>query len=97
MNILFEVTDKTGRKIRLTKEQWSKIRKKHPEVEHEDLLKETIEKPTKITHHSFDETMYKFYKHYKNKPYPEKFLMVLVKYLNGDGFVVTSYYMDKIG
>ncbi|MEK6844387.1 MAG: hypothetical protein AABX83_03075 [Nanoarchaeota archaeon] len=97
MENIFEITDKTGRKIRLTKEQWSKIRKKHPEVEHEDLVKETIEKPTKVTYHSFDETMHKFYRYYKNRPYPEKFLMVLVKYLNGNGFVVTSYYMDKIG
>jgi len=48
MNIIFETIDKTGRKIILTKEQWSKIRKKHPEVEHEDLLKETIENPTKL-------------------------------------------------
>jgi len=96
MNIIFEVIDKSGRKIRLTKEQWSKIRKKHPEVENEELIKETLEKPTKITYHSYDETAYKYYKHYKNRPYPENFLMVLVKYLNGDAFVVTTYFMDKI-
>ena len=31
--MIFEVIEKTGRKIRLTNEQWSHIRKKHPEVE----------------------------------------------------------------
>ena len=41
MNLIFEVVDKRGKKVRLTKEQWSKIRKKHPEVENEELLKET--------------------------------------------------------
>ena len=95
MNI-FEIVDKSGRKIRLTKEQWSKIRKKHPEIEHEELIKETLEKPTKITSHSYDETVYKFYKYYKNRKHPEKFVMVLVKYLNGDGFVITAHCMDKI-
>ena len=97
MKIIFEVIDQSGRKIRLTKEQWLKIRKKHPEVEHEDLIKQTLEKPTKITYHSYDETAYKFYKHDKKRLYPKKFLMVLVKYLNGDGFVITAYYIDKIG
>ncbi|MDO8459933.1 MAG: hypothetical protein Q7S74_02385 [Nanoarchaeota archaeon] len=96
MNIIFEVIDKSGRKIRLTKEQWSKIRKKHPEVENEELIKEALEKPTKIIYHNYDESVYKYYKHYKNRSYPENFLMVLVKYLNGDGFIVTSYFMDKI-
>src|SRR3989344_5745168 len=97
MNIIFEVVDKRGKKIRLTREQWSKIRKKHPEVENEELIKETLEKPIKIMHHSYDESVYKFYKYYRNRPYPENFLMVLIKYLNGDGFVITAYYMDKIG
>ncbi|MEK6899290.1 MAG: hypothetical protein AABW79_04300 [Nanoarchaeota archaeon] len=96
MNLIFEVIDKNGKEVRLTKEQWSKIRKKHPEVEHGEMIKETLENPTKAIHHSFDETMHKFYKYYKNRQYPEKFLMVLVKYLNGDGFVVTSYFMDEI-
>ncbi|MEX2017409.1 MAG: hypothetical protein WD876_02965 [Candidatus Pacearchaeota archaeon] len=96
MNIVFEFVDKTGRKIRLTKEQWLKIRKKHPEVENEEIIKETLEKPTKIRDHSYDESVYKFYKYYKNRPFPENFLMVLVKYLNGDGFVIAAYFMDKI-
>ena len=36
MNYIFEVIDKTGRKIRLTKKIWSKIRKKHYEIENEE-------------------------------------------------------------
>lgn len=61
MNIIFEVVDKSGRKIRLTTEQWSKIRKKHPEVENEGRIKETLEKPIKIIYHSYDETAHKYY------------------------------------
>ena len=97
MNLIFEIIDKRGKKVRLTKEQWSKIRKKHPEVENEELIKETLENPTKITYLNYDESVYKFYRYYKKRTYPEKFLMVLVKFLNGDGFIITAYYMDKIG
>ena len=32
MEHIFEVIDKTGRKIRLTKKQWSHITTKHPDL-----------------------------------------------------------------
>ena len=37
-----------------------------------------------------------YYKYFKHKPLPYKYLLVLVKYLNGEGYVVTTYYEDKI-
>ena len=33
MNHVFEIIDKSGRKIRLTDKQWSHIRQDHPEIE----------------------------------------------------------------
>jgi hypothetical protein len=95
MNI-FEVTDKSGRKIHLTKERWSHIRKKHPEVENIEEVKEAIGNPTKITFPKFDNSVGFYYKYFKHKASPDKFLLVLVKYLNGAGYVVTAYYEDKI-
>ena len=79
MNIIFEIIDKNSKNVRLTREQWSKIRKKHPEIEYEDMIKETLENPTKIVYSDYDETVCKFYRHYKNRSYPENFLMILVK------------------
>ena len=47
MEDIFEVKDKTGRKIRLTREQWNHIKAEHPEIEKEEVQL-AIEKPIKI-------------------------------------------------
>ncbi len=96
MENIFEIIDKTSRKIRLTKRQWSHIRKKHPEVEnHEEIIK-AIRNPDKIIKNLYDESINHYYKYFKEKKSPNQFLLVLVKYLNGDGFVVTAYFEKNI-
>ena len=94
MKSVFEVIDKTGRKIRLTKNIWSKIRKKHYEIENEELIIEAVSNPDKIE--NYDESIAYYYKYYNNKPLPKRFLLVVVKYLNRDGFVMSAYFVDKI-
>jgi len=95
MNHLFEVIDKTGRKIRLTKKQWIHIRKDHPNVETPEEIYETIQNPDKIFGDEREEVsnFYKFFKHKKQK---SKFLRVIVKYLNGDGFILSAYFVRNI-
>ena len=93
-NYIFEVVDKSGRKIRLTKKIWSKIRKKHYEIENEGEIIEVLKNPDKME--IYDESICYYYKYYKNRPLPRRFLLVIVKYLNGDGFVMSAYYVDKI-
>ena len=95
MHIIFETIDKTERKIRLTEKQWKHIKQDHPEIENEDVIKETLEKPTKITQ-LYRGTKYYYYKYYKNRQPPDKYLMVVVNYLNGEGFVITAFYVPKI-
>ena len=95
MNHMFELLDKTKRKIRLTKEQWQHIRKKHPEIEDCEEIELTLKEPTKITLPKLDEGVGFYYKYFKNKS-SRNYLLVLVKYLNGDGHVITEYYEDKI-
>ena len=93
---VFEIIDKTGRKIHLSKERWKHIRKKHPEIEEYELIKETIEKPDKITGYHPDKTIYYFYKYYKHRHSFEKYLLVIVKYLNKHGYILSAYFEDKI-
>jgi len=93
---VFEITDKTGRIIRLTKEQWSHIRKKHPEVESYELIEETTIKPDKITDYDLDNSVKYYYKYYKHRHSNEKYLQVIVKYLNGDGFILTAQFKPYI-
>ncbi len=48
MNVVFEVIDKTGRKIRLTDTGWSHIRSEHPEIVEPFEIEKVITKPDKI-------------------------------------------------
>lgn len=94
MSILFNITDKSGRKIRLTKERWQHINQEHPDVNYLEELKETLTNPLKITPSKYDpDTVCYHYRYIKNS---RKYLMVAVKYITGDGFIITSYYMRKI-
>jgi len=97
MNILFEVKDKTGRKLRMTDYNWNHIVKRHPEIpSHKEKIIETLEKPNKITASlKEDETKY-YYKYYKNLPSPYKFMRVIAKYLNGEGFIISSHFVKAI-
>ena len=96
MSNIFEIVDKTNRKIRLTTEQWTHIRKKHPEIENHELIEETLKKPDKMTDYDIDETVLYYYKYYKHRKSYEKYLQVIVKYLNGDGYVLTAQFKPYI-
>jgi hypothetical protein len=94
MSNIFEIIDKTGRKIRLTKRQWIHIITKHPDLfEKEEKIKETLEKPEIILMHKFDRNTRNYCKYDKNE---KAYLLVAVRYLNGEGFVITSFYTRKI-
>ena len=95
MDHVLEVNDKTGRKIRLTKKQWSHIRRNHPNVENSDEILKTIQEPDKIIIDE-RESVKNLYKYFKHKQQKSKFLKVIVKYLNGDGFVLSAYYLRDI-
>ena len=93
MTNIFEVKDKTGRKIRLTKRQWSHIRKKHPEVDKYELMEETVSKPDKTTDYDIDESVKYYYKYYKDLPSPYRFMRIIAKYLNGEGFLISAHFV----
>jgi len=96
MNV-FEVTDKTGRKIRLTRKQMEHFTRKHPYMAaHMDDIKETVRNPQVITHSLEDNTVRYYWRYYKHRPSPYKFLLVVVRYLNGEGFILTSLFDKKI-
>ena len=91
---IFEVTDKSGRKIRLPKERWKHIQEEHSRINDPEELKHTLINPLKITPSKYDpETVRYYYRYNKNL---KRYLFVAVKYLNGDGFVVTSFYRRNI-
>jgi len=97
MNWIFEIIDKSGRKIHLSSERWSHINLEHPEVApYFEEIKETLRKPTKITIFSHDKDIRYYYSYIKSRDSPEKYLLAIVKYLNGEGFIITSYFVKNI-
>ena len=91
---LFEVIDKSRRKIILTRERWQHITQEHPHINNPELIKENLVHPLKITGSKYDSYHVCYY--YRYLKTTKKYLFVAVKYLNGEGFVITAYYMRKI-
>ena len=80
----------------MTKKQWSHISLKHPQVaNNKEIIIDTLVNPLKITR-SFGEMKYYYYKYLKERGGPEKYLKVIVNYLNGEGFVITALFDRKI-
>lgn len=88
-NLLFEVEDVFGRKIRTTKDYWQKIKTlKHIELQYGiKEVKKTLKNPDEVRISVMDATILLYAKEV------EKYdiLIVAVKVLNGDGFLVTAY------
>ena len=68
--------------------------RKHPYMEkYTEEIKKTLQYPDKIVSDS-DKGYY--YKNYKYLTPPNRFILVIVKYLNGDGFMITAYLEGNI-
>lgn len=93
MDDIFEIIDKTGRKIRLTDKQWKHIKQDHPNTVLVEDIKESLKNPIKIIQKKIDSAFYYIY--FKHRKEPAKYLRTIVKYLNGEGFVITSYFVKN--
>ena len=91
-NILFEVKDIFGKLVRTSKVYWDNIFLiKHKELSIDiDQVIETIKNPDEVRVSIQDKYIFLFYKKLE-----ENHLVVVVKYLNNHGFVVTIYQTSK--
>src|SRR3989344_2313009 len=96
MEIIFEVEDKIGKRVYLSKERLKHILK-HP-LMHDQMenIQKTLQDPTTIRHFEDDESVIYFYKEFKQRLPSERYLLLSVKYLNGNGFIVTSFFTNKV-
>ena len=95
--IVLEVFAKFDRKIRLTESKYDHVCKRHPEVVDEiEKMKETLVSPQIVRRSLYDKKVWLFYRFFENTPVTEKYLMVAARILNDEGFVVTSYFTDKV-
>lgn len=93
MSWIFETVDKTGRLIHLSRIQWFHVQK-HPgmTVYTVERMKETLTRPDKIIPFEADPYLCFYFRYYRDR---KEYLFLLVKYLNGEGFIITSFYTDK--
>ena len=95
MDYIFDIIDKNGRRIHLTEERLKHIQK-HPHMDDPiEIIKETIKNPHSVMCEDYGNAIY-FYKEFKNMLPLERYLMVSVRYLNGVGFIITSFFTNKI-
>ena len=59
-------------------------------------IRTTLQNPLHIVQDSLKKRITHYYQYYKNRKSPAKYLRVIVKYLNGKGFIITAYYIGKI-
>ena len=95
MDVTFEITDKTGRKVRLTGKTWTHIRTEHSNVENQEEIIETLQKPNKIINDEREGVEY-FFRYFKHKKWKSKFLKVVVKYINEEGSILSAHFVKNI-
>ena len=91
--IQFQVTSSLGKTIRVTEEYWQRIvTTKHPVMAgQEELVKKALTAPDKVRRSRKDQSVFLQYAKADGR-----YGCVVVKHLNGDGFVVTAYLTDRI-
>ncbi len=91
--IRFVVVCVLGKRITITDDYWQKIIQiKHPSMAGKDAqVQETLAQADEVRESKSDALIKLYYRHYGNLH-----LCVVVKHLNGDGFIVTTYFTDRI-
>ena len=81
----------------MTDERWG-----HIIFEHDNLagnienVKDVLINPLIILESKDNHQTVFYYRYYKERDNKERYLLVLVKYLNGTGFIITSFFTNKI-
>ncbi len=96
LSVVWERVSYDGKRIKLTNIQRRHISFFHPEVlASENMLMATLAKPDLVTQGGGPNTRV-LYRFYENTPVDSKYLAVVVKELDEEGFIVTSYFTDRV-
>jgi hypothetical protein len=87
--------DYQGRDIRLTQERLYHILE-HPEMQDQEArISETLLMPDSVVLSHNDAQVGLYHKLYTQTPVTQKYLMVVVKILQDDAFVITGFFTEK--
>lgn len=88
--------DRGGRAIRLTDERRLHILE-HPEMYAQlDRIRETVAEPDVIIATTVDQSVHVYHRLYEQTPITRKYLLVAVKQLEEDAFVLTAFYSSRL-
>jgi len=94
--LIFTVVDQFRRVIRLTKERHAHVVERPEMVGQEEHIRETIAFPNLVKVSQYDAQVLCYYRWYETTPVAKKYLLCIVKVLDGEGFVITAFYTDKV-
>jgi hypothetical protein len=90
------IRDCFGREVRLTDERFAHILDR-PEMQNmRDEIIRTVRAPAEVRVSRSDTNVRLFYEFYARTQVEDKWLCVVVKYLENDAFVITAYLTDKL-
>jgi hypothetical protein len=88
-------TDYLGRPIRLTEERLAHLLE-HPEMAGQlPHIQETLSQPELVVSTTADQTVFVYHRYYESTPVTSKFLLVVVKYMAEDAFVLTAFFSNR--
>jgi hypothetical protein len=94
--VMLKVRSKLEKVIRLDEDRWRHVLG-HPEMENQrSRVKETLVDPDEVRESVRSSSIWLFYKLYTETPVSKKYLLVAVQVLNGEGFIVTTFFTDKV-
>ena len=89
------LSDHSGRAVRLTDERLAHILE-HSEMQgQEQRIAETLLTPGSVILSYHDSTVHLYHRLFEETPVTCKYLVVAVKYLEQDAFVITAFFTDK--
>jgi len=92
-NIYFKAKTPLNKEIRITEEYWNFIISvKHPSMSgKEKEIITTLEDPGFVRRSKKDERVFLYY-----RSLDEKYICVVCKHLNEEGFIITTYMTDRV-
>ena len=94
--VVLEVRSKLEKVIRLDDYRWRHVLA-HPEMDNQlSKVEETLVDPDEVRESVRSSSVWLFYKLYAETPASRKYLLVAAQVLDGEGFIVTAFFTDKV-
>ena len=88
--------DHFGKSIHLTEERFAHINEREEMIGQEDKIEETLSLPGMVKISKYDPDVLLYYRYYESTPVTKKYLVVIVKTMEEEAFILSAFFTDKI-